>query len=276
MSNKLSRLIMNVFPIWNLLLLLVLFFTNWVYLYCQPSYSVLLKTPNMWYALTTILGSSIIYHNLHILFDKNEKTKFTHLFGILIGSGILFWGSYYLLNNLPIEYRHFLASGISMTILASIFHKNYIGKILLAFLQGPYLLYYLFYVCFKENTTNILVIGIPIGLLLLNILNSKSWKIEKKQTGTFFKTLLSKIHRYSYVSTIGLAFIVQSLLIGNNYISSWTLLTLLIVPLAFFSIYLLIRSEIDKDKYLKKLYKNANIILYSYLFWFVIGCLIGK
>ena len=224
----------------------------------------------------TITGSSIIYHNSRVLFNKQEKTKFISILGLVIGCGILFGGSFYLLDNLPTIYRHYLASGISLVLLASIFHKNYIGTILQAFLQGPFLFYYLFYVCYQGNATSLLLIGIPIGLLILNTINSKSWKIEKKQTRPIFKTILLKIHRYSYISTIGLAFIVQSILIGYQLLSAWTLLTLLIVPLAFYAIYLLIRSEIDPDKYLQKLTKNAYIILYSYLFWFIIGCLIGK
>lgn len=276
MSNKLSRLIINVFPIWNLLLLIVLFFTIWFTFYCQPLYSIVNQSWNMWYALLTITGSSIIYHNNRVLVNKKEKNRFISILGLIIGCGILFWGSYYLIHNLPTLYRHYLASGISLVILASIFHKNYLGKILQAFLQGPFLFYYLFYVCYQGNATNLLIIGIPIGLLILNTLNSKSWEIEKKQTRPIYKIILSKIHRYSYISIIGLAFIVQSLLIGYQLLSAWTLLTLLIVPLAFYAIYLLIRSEIDPDKYLQKLTNNAYIVLYSYLFWFIIGCLIGK
>lgn len=276
MSNKLSRLIQNVFPIWNLLLLIVLFFTIWITFYCQPLYGMVNQSLNMLYALLTITGCSIIYHNSRVLFSKKEQTIFTSIVALIIGTGILFWGSFNLLNNLPAIYKHYLASGISLVLLASIFHKNYIGKILQAFLQGPFLFYYLFFVCYQGNTTKLLLLGIPFGLLILNTLNSKSWKIEKKQTRPIYKTILSKIHRYFYISTIGLAFIAQSILIGYQMLSAWTLLTLLISPLAFYAIYLLIRSEIEPKIYLEKLNKNANLILYSYLFWFIIGCLIGK
>lgn len=132
-----------------------------------------------------------------------------------------------------------------------------LGDLLIFVLYGPLIGLGTAYVITQELIWNVVLLTIPVGMLVVNILHANNTRDIKHDAVANIKTqamvLGMKGSKIQYIVLALGAYVVLTILVLVNMLDALTLLTFLSLPLAIRNIRLMMKAEVDKPEIIKDL-----------------------